>query len=369
MPAKAPRIELTDDERAALERNVRRRKSAHALAARSRMILLAADGMSNEAIGERVGVWGVTVATWRRRFRERRMAGLYDEARVGRPREIGDEQVEAVIVATLESKPKAATHWSTRSMAQKMGLSAMAVSRIWRAFGLQPHRAEAFQLSADPQLIEKVRDIVGLYLSPPENAVVFCVDEKTCVQALERSQPLLPMRPGQAERRSNDYFRHGSLDLFAALDVATGKVLGKTKARHRSVEFVDFMKHVEQEVPSDLDIHVVLDNLSTHKTPRVKRWLQANPRVHLHFTPTHSSWLNQVERWFGALTDRQLRRASHRSTHELRGSIQAFIDATNEEPRPFVWVKTADQILQAIARFAQKTLAIHGSAETSVTGH
>src|ERR1700722_2915997 len=369
MPAKAPPIELSTDERETLERNVRRRKSAHAIAVRSRMILLGAEGLSNEAIAERCGVWGVTVATWRRRFQEKRLAGLYDEPRVGRPREISDAQVEAVVVATLESRPDAATHWSTRAMAKKVGLSAMAISRIWRAFGLQPHRVETFQLSADPQLIEKVRDIVGLYLSPPENAAVFCVDEKTCVQALERSQPLLPLRPGQPERRSHDYYRHGSLDLFAALNVATGEVIGKTRARHRSVEFVQFLKVVEDEVPPDLDVDVVLDNLSTHKTPRVKRWLQANPRFHLHFTPTHSSWINQVERWFAGLTEKQLRRASHRSTHELRQSIEAYVSKTNSDPRPFVWVKTADQILQAIARFSQRTLAAHRSAATSVTGH
>lgn len=369
MPAKAPPLELRADEREALERNVRRRKSAHAIAVRSRMILLASEGLSNEAIGERCGVWGVTVATWRRRFQEKGLSGLHDEPRIGRPREISDAQVEAVVVATLESKPDAATHWSTRSMAKKVGLSAMAISRIWRAFGLQPHRVETFQLSADPQLIEKVRDIVGLYLSPPENAAVFCVDEKTCVQALERSQPLLPLRPGQAERRSHDYYRHGSLDLFAALNVATGEVIGKTRARHRSVEFVQFLKVVDEEVPHELDVHVVLDNLSTHKTPRVKRWLQANPRFHLHFTPTHSSWINQVERWFAGLTEKQLRRSSHRSTHELRKSIEAYVSKTNSDPRPFAWVKTADQILQAIARFSHRTLAAHGSAVTSVTGH
>ena len=256
-------------------------------------------------------------------------------------------------------------------MAKKMGLTQSAVSRIWRAFGLQPHRTETFQLSGDPQLVEKVRDIVGLYLNPPDNAVVFCVDEKTAVQALERSQPLLPLQPGQPERRSNDYYRHGSLDLFAALNVATGEVIGRMRARHRSLEFVEFLDTIEQQVPSGLAVHVVLDNLSTHKTPRVRRWLQRHPRFHLHFTPTHASWLNQVERWFAGLTDRQLRRASHRSKHELRRAIEAYIDSCNTNPRPFVWVKTADRILQSIARFAQRTLDFHAqpASKTSDSGH
>lgn len=365
---KAVAIKLSDDERAALERNVRRRKSAHALAQRSRMILLAADGLTDLAIAERVGVWSATVGAWRNRFAKKRLDGLLDEPRVGRPREINDEKVEAVVVATLESKPADATHWSTRSMAAKMKMSQSAISRIWRAFGLQPHRSETFQLSADPQLVEKVRDIVGLYLSPPENAVVFCVDEKTQVQALERSQPLLPMQPGQAERRSHDYFRHGCLDLFAALNVATGEVLTQTRARHRSAEFVKFLDAIEEEVPASLAVHVVLDNLSTHKTPKVKRWLQRHPRFHLHFTPTHASWLNQVERWFAGLTDKQLRRGSHRSKHELKKAIETYVARTNENPKPFVWVKSADQILQSIARFAQRTLNFH-TAKTSDSGH
>jgi transposase len=365
---KAITIKLTDDERAVLERNVRRRKSAHALAQRSRMILLAAEGLTDTAIAERVGVWGVTVGVWRNRFANRRLEGLLDEPRVGRPREIDDGKVEAVVVATLESKPESATHWSTRSLAKKMGLSQSAVSRIWRAFGLQPHRTETFQLSADPQLVEKVRDIVGLYLSPPENAAVFCIDEKTAVQALERSQPLLPMQLRQPERRSHDYFRHGSVDLFAALNVATGEVIGRMRERHRSIEFVQFLDAIDEHVPRDLGVHVVLDNLSTHKTPRVKRWLQRHPRFVLHFTPTHASWLNQVERWFAGLTDRQLRRGSHRSKRELRAAIDAYIARTNDAPTPFVWVKSADQILKSIARFAQRTLDYHVE-NTSDSGH
>jgi transposase len=357
---KAIAIKLNEDERATLERNVRRRKSAHALAQRSRIVLLAAEGLTDGAIAERVGLGRDTVGIWRNRFARQRLEGLFDEPRVGRPRDIGDDQVEAVVVATLETKPEGATHWSTRSMARKMGMTQSAISRIWRAFGLQPHRAETFQLSADPQLVEKVRDIVGLYLSPPENAAVFCVDEKTAVQALERSQPLLPMQPRQPERRSHDYFRHGSLDLFAALNVATGEVLGRTRERHRSAEFIQFLDVIDENVPNELAVHVILDNLSTHKTPRVKRWLQRHPRFQLHFTPTHASWLNQVERWFAGLTDRQLRRGSHRSKRELRAAIEAYIANTNQSPKPFVWVKSADQILRSVARFAQRTLNCHG---------
>ena len=252
-------------------------------------------------------------------------------------------------------------------MARHLGLSQSAISRIWRAFGLKPHRTETFQLSADPQLVEKVRDIVGLYLSPPENAAVFCVDEKTSIQALERTQPLLPLRPGQVERRTHDYERHGVLDLFAALEVATGKVITSTKARHRSVEFVRFLDEIETNVPPSLDVHLVLDNLSTHKTSQVHRWLSRHPRFQLHFTPTHGSWINQVERWFGKLTDQQLRRGSHRSVRELRTAIEAFVKANNQSPQPFVWVKTADEILRSIARFAQRTLTAHGMKAVSYT--
>lgn len=367
---RAIRIELSEDERDALKRNLRRRKTASALSMRSRIVLLAADGLTNLEIAPRVGASAHTVGVWRNRFVQERLDGLYDEPRVGRPREIDDDRIEAVVVKTLESTPRAATHWSTRSMAKNVGLSQSSISRIWRAFGLKPHRAETFQLSKDPQLVEKVRDIVGLYLSPPENAAVFCVDEKTCVQALERTQPLLPLRPGQAERRTHDYERHGSLDLFAALEVATGKVLGRTHARHRSVEFVRFLDAIDAEVPEDTrEVHVVLDNLSTHKTPRVHRWLLRHPRFILHFTPTKGSWLNQIERWFGGLTERQLRRASHRSKRELRTAIEAYIATTNENAQPFVWVKSADEILDSITRFARRTTVAHSSKQTSDSGH
>jgi len=362
------RIELTDDEREALTANVRRRTSASGLALRSRIVLLAAEALTQREIGHRAGACRSTVRVWCRRFRESRLDGLYDEPRVGRPRAIGDSKVEHVVVSTLESTPRGATHWSTRSMARHLGMSQSSVSRIWRAFGLKPQRAETFQLSRDPQLIEKVRDIVGLYLSPPANAAVYCVDEKTCVQALERTQPLLPLQPAQLERRTNDYTRHGSLDLFAALDVATGKIVTRARQRHRSVEFVQFLTTIDETVPDSLSVHVVLDNLSTHKTPRVHRWLLRHPRFQLHFTPTHGSWLNQVERWFAGLTDRQLRRGSHRSTRELRAAIDAYVAASNDDARPFVWVKSADDILRSIARFAQRTLLTQGMT-TSDSGY
>lgn len=364
----APSVELTNEEREVLEANVRRRTTASGLAMRSRIVLLAAEGLSNKGIARHMHVAPETARAWRRRFVDARLDGLYDEPRVGRPRTIADDAIERVVVETLESTPRGATHWSTRSMARHLGMSQSTISRVWRAFGLKPHRAENFQLSRDPQLIEKVRDIVGLYLSPPENAAVFCVDEKTCVQALERTQPLLPFQPGQLERRTNDYARHGSLDLFAALDVATGKVVAKTRQRHRSIEFVQFLTTIDAAVPVELDVHVVLDNLSTHKTPRVHRWLLRHPRFHLHFTPTHGSWLNQVERWFAGLTERQLRRGSHRSTRELRAAIDAYVDVSNEDAAPFTWVKSADEILASITRFARRTLAAHGLA-TSDSGH
>jgi transposase len=362
-------IELTDEERETLQRNVRRRTSASALSMRSRIVLLAADGLTNKQIAPRVGACAHTVGVWRSRFVRERLDGLYDEPRVGRPRDIDDARIEEVVVKTLESTPRGATHWSTRSMAKNIGLSQSSIGRIWRAFGLKPHRTETFQLSKDPQLVGKVRDIVGLYLSPPENAAVFCVDEKTCVQALERAQPLLPLRPGQPERRTHDYERHGSLDLFAALEVATGKVLARTHERHRSVEFVRFLDAIEANVPAGREVHLVLDNLSTHKTPRVHRWLIRHPRFKLHFTPTKGSWLNQVERWFGGLTDRQLRRGSHRSKRELREAIEAYIAATNDRAQPFVWLKSADEILQSIARFAHSMIATNGLKPTSDSGH
>jgi transposase len=301
----------------------------------------------------------MTIGKWRRRFFEDRLDGLHDEPRPGAKRKILDDAIEAVVTKTLESTPKARTHWSTRSMAENVGLSHSTIGRIWRAFGLQPHRTESFRLSQDPLLVEKVRDIVGLYMSPPDNAVVVCVDEKSQIQALERAQPVLPLDVGQPERRTHDYFRHGTTDLFAALDTKTGKVLGKCYAQHRAREFRLFLTEIENAVPAGLDVHVILDNLSTHKTAAIKRWLARHPRFHLHFTPTHASWLNLVERFFGLLTEHALRRGSHKSTRELKSAIHAYLDAHNEAPTPFKWTKSADDILASIARFATRTSQAH----------
>lgn len=353
---------LTDPERAELERLATRSRHARRIAFRAKIVLACATGRTNSAVAKKLRTSGQTVGLWRRRFVERRVDGLLDEPRPGRPREIGDDQIEDVVVETLEKTPKGATHWSTRQMAKKSGLSHTTIGRIWRAFGLQPHRIETFKLSPDPLLVPKVRDIVGLYMNPPDNAVVLSVDEKSQIQALNRTQPVLPMRIGERERRSHDYDRHGTLSLFAALNVATGQVLGRSHQRHRSREFVTFLRAIDESVPADLDIHIVIDNYSTHKTPAVRRFLAKRPRFHLHFTPTYGSWLNQVERWFGLLTTRQLRRGSHTSVVRLRKAIDEFIEVTNDEPKPFQWVATADEILGRIARFAQRTLAAHSDA-------
>jgi len=338
-----------------------RARSAPALARRARIVLACAAGQANELVAKRLRTTPITVGKWRRRFVQARVAGLFDEPRVGAPRRITDAQIEAIIVRTLETTPRGATHWSTRDMAKATGLSAMTISRVWRAFGLQPHRTETFKLSPDPQLIEKVRDIVGLYLNPPEHAVVFCVDEKPQIQALDRTAPLLPLRPGQAERRTHDYQRHGTTTLFAAMDVVEGTVVTALKRRHRAVEFRRFLDQIDASVPPDLAVHIILDNYGTHKTALIKNWFAKRPRYHLHFTPTYGSWLNLVERWFAALTTRQLRRGVHRSVREVETAIQTFIDVHNENPKPYVWTKTADEILASIARFAQRTLAVQAS--------
>lgn len=351
---------VSEAERDELERLARRARSARNIAFRAKVVLRCADGLSNEQVAHELKTGDHTVSKWRRRFVERRLEGLLDEPRPGGGRTIGDEKIEAVVVATLETTPKGATHWSTREMADKMGLSHATIGRIWRAFGLQPHRAESFQLSKDPLLIEKVRDIVGLYMNPPDNALVLSVDEKSQIQALNRTQPVLPMRIGEVERRTHDYDRHGTTTLFAALDVATGSVIGKCFQRHRAVEFLSFLKEVEQQIPEELTVHIILDNYGTHKTPAVKRWLSKRPRFQLHFTPTHGSWLNQVERWFGLLTQRQLKRGAHTSVAQLKRAILEFIEATNERPKPFKWTATADEILSKIARFAKRTLIAHG---------
>jgi transposase len=350
-------LTVTDDERRQLQSLAHRSRTASFVARRARIILACADGLSNVAVARRLRVAPATVGTWRQRFVEARVDGLFDEPRPGTPRRISDEQVEAVVVKTLEATPRGATHWSTRGMAKAVGLSHMAISRIWRAFGLQPHRAETFKLSPDPLLIDKVRDIVGLYMAPPEHALVLCVDEKSQIQALDRTAPLLPLRPGQAERGTHDYRRHGTTTRFAALDVKTGQVLGETHARHRAVEFRKFLDAIDANVPPDLDVHLILDNDGTHKTPMVRNWFATRPRYHLHFTPTYGSWLNLVERWFAGLTSRHLRRGVHRSVAALVRAIREYIDASNLESKPFVWTKTADEILASIARFAQRTAA------------
>src|ERR1700740_2017729 len=354
-------LSLGVEERETLEGWARRPKSAQVLAQRARIVLECASGSANTAVADQLGVTYQTVGKWRQRFLERRLAGLLDEPRSGAPRQVGDAQIERVVRLTLESAPADATHWSTRAMAKRCGLSQTMVSRIWRAFALQPHRVAGFRLSIDPLFIEKVRDIVGLYLNPPDKALVLCVDEKARIQALDRTQPLLPMRPGQAERRSHDYKRHGTTSLFAALDIATGRVIGHCYQRHRAVEFRKFLAQVEQAVPADLDIHLVLDNYATHKAPPVKAWLARHPRYHLHFTPTSASWLNQVERWFALLADKQIKRGAHRSVDQLKADIAAFIQAHNDHPKPFVWTKTADAILETIARYCSQTLAIHAA--------
>ena len=353
---------VSEEQRSELRRLAAQARSSRAVAFRARIILGCASGLSNAAVAARLRTTGFTVGFWRSRFIAEGIAGLGDEPRPGAPREIGDEKIEQVVRLTLEKTPKGATHWSSRMLAGRTGLSRSTISRIWRAFGLKPHRSESFQLSRDPLLVEKVRDIVGLYMEPPHHALVLCVDEKSQIQALSRTQPVLPMRTGQLERRTHDYTRHGVTSLFAALDVATGQVLGRCYRRHRSVEFLDFLKRIDAAVPADLDVHLVLDNYGTHKTALVRSWLQKRPRYHLHFTPTHASWLNQVERWFALLTQRQIKRGSHRSVAELETAIREFIAVHNHQPSPFRWTKSADQILASIARFATATLAAHSSA-------
>ena len=351
-----PPLTLTDEERETLGQWARRPKTAQALAQRARMVLECSKGKTNTAVAAELRVSQATVGKWRSRFLESRLDGLVDEARPGRPRTVTDADVERVVTLTLETTPKDATHWSTRSMARRSGLSHNTVSRIWRAFALQPHRTETFKLSADPLFIEKVRDIVGLYLNPPDRALVLCVDEKSQIQALDRTRPLLPLRPGQAERRTHDYVRHGTTSLFAALDARTGQVIGQCHRRHRALEFRKFLDAIESEVPAELDVHLIADNYATHKTALIRNWFAKRPRFHIHFTPTSASWLNLVERWFGLLTEKQLRRGVHQSSAELEADIYRYLDVTNEDPKPFVWTKTADEILASVARFCQRTL-------------
>jgi transposase len=347
-------LELTDDERATLERWVRRPTSAQALALRCRIVLACATGDNNTAVAKELGIGFSTVSKWRSRFLAFRLDGLHDEPRPGAPRQIGDDAVEAIVVKTLEETPTDATHWSTRSMAKATGMSQSAVSRIWRAFGLKPHLVDTFKLSPDPLFVEKVRDVVGLYINPPEGALVLCVDEKTQIQALDRTAPVLPLRPGLPERRTHDYVRGGTTNLYAALDVASGHVIADMTDRHRAVEFRRFLNLINRSVPDELDVHLVVDNVSTHKTPEIKTWLLRHPRFHLHFTPTYSSWMNLVERWFAELTNKWLRRGTHRSTKELESAITDWIDHWNDEPKPFVWHKSADEILDTLANYCAR---------------
>jgi transposase len=350
----AAAVVLSDDERATLERWARRPKSAQALALRCRIVLACADGGSNVAIAQQLGVNRGTVGKWRQRFVAQRLDGLHDEPRPGAPRLISDDDVERVIVKTLEETPPNATHWSTRSLATATGMSQSAVSRIWRAFALKPHRVETFKLSPDPQFIDKVRDVVGLYVNPPDAAVVLCVDEKSQIQALDRTAPVFPLLPGTPERRTHDYVRNGTTNLYAALDVASGNVIADLTPRHRAEEFRRFLNLIDRNVPAELDVHVIVDNSSTHKTPAIQRWLLRHPRFTLHFTPTYSSWLNLVERWFAELTEKWLTRGTHRSTRELVASIRTWIQRWNDHPRPFVWHKTADEILDSLANYCQR---------------
>jgi transposase len=344
-------LALTAAEKSELTAMASRPKTAQALAQRARIVLTCADGLENKAVARLLDVHAMTVGKWRRRFLAQRVEGLRDDLRPGAPRTIEDERIEAVIARTLESQPDGATHWSSRGMARDCGLSVSTVQRIWRAFGLKPHRQETFKLSTDPDFVAKVRDVVGLYLSPPEHALVLCVDEKSQIQALDRSQTVFPMRPGQAERRSHDYVRHGTTSLFAALDVATGKVIGQCYPHHRAAEFRQFLDEIEARVPANLDVHLVWDNYATHKTALIRNWLAKRPRWHVHLTPTSSSWLNQVERFFALLTEKQIRRGVHRSVDELEAAINAFLDCHNAAPKPFRWIKSADDILAAIERF------------------
>jgi transposase len=356
-----PKAELTigNHQREELERLARRSRTNRSLALRAKIVLRCASGMVNKDVGAQLHVSAQTVGKWRQRFVEGGVAALYDEPRPGAARKISDKDVEEILVKTLETKPKGRTHWSTRKMAEAAGISHSSVGRIWRAFSLQPHLVRTFKISDDPLFVEKVRDIVGLYMNPPEHAVVFSFDEKPQIQALERAQPILPMDLGMPERQTHNYIRRGTLDLFAALNVATGEVIAKTKKQHRAKDFVAFLREIDGHVPSDLEVHVILDNLSAHKAPEVKRWLARHPHFRLHFTPTYSSWLNLVERFFGLLTEHALRRGSHSSVPDLRRALHEYVDTHNEEGKVFKWTKTADEILESVKRFGQRTMTVH----------
>ena len=354
-------LSLTEEEHNRLQSLAHRARSQPLLARRARVVLACGEGLDNKTVARKLRVSLGMVGKWRSRFLKARLEGLYDEPRPGAPRQVSDADVEQVVIQTLESTPRGQTHWSTRGLAKATGLSRMTISRIWHAFGLQPHRTETFKLSPDPLLIEKVRDIVGLYMNPPDHALVLCLDEKSQIQALDRTQPLLPLRPGQAERRTHDYKRHGTTSLFAALDVKTSRVIGQLHRRHRSLEFRQFLDEIEAQVPAELEVHIIMDNYGTHKTPMIRKWFAKRPRFHVHFTPTYGSWINLVERWFAELTNKRIRRGVFRSVKELEAGIREYIEGNNQDPKPFVWTKTADQILASIARYAQRTNAVKAS--------
>ena len=348
MGRSATEILLSDEEKAELERWRRQRTGSSGLYVRAGIVLDCAAGLSGREVAERHRTSQQTVTKWRRRFAGQRLAGLSDAPRSGQPRRHGDEQVKAVLDATLNRRPRKATHWSVRSLSEELGVPRDFVHRVWRAFGLKPHLSHSFKLSTDPRFVEKVRDVVGLYLDPPDKALVLCVDEKSQIQALDRTQPSLPLNFGTPQTHTHDYRRHGTTTLFAALDVATGRVIGKIKRRHRAVDFISFLRHVDRTVPEDLEVHMILDNYRTHKTDKVKRWLLRHPRFHCHFTPTYSSWINLVERFFASLTEHQLRRGSHRSVVAVEKAIRSYLEMHNEQPKPFRWTKSADEIIESV---------------------
>ena len=347
-------LNVTPEEKEKLMLLVRRPKSSQAMAMRARIVLGCDDGCSNRAVAKKLGITDATVCKWRERFRMNRLEGLLDEPRPGAPRSITDARIEDVVTRTLETMPDNSTHWSTRLMAEKTGLSQTAIVRIWRAFGLQPHRVENFKLSKDPQFVEKVRDIVGLYLNPPEKAIVLCVDEKSQVQALNRTQPMFPLAPGVPVRQSHDYERHGVTSLFAALNVATGETIGKCHRRHRHQEFLKFLTLIDAQLPDDAEIHIVMDNYGTHKVDKVRRWFARHPRYHVHFTPTSGSWLNLVERLFAEVTQRCVRRGSHTGVTQLEKAMLVYLEQRNRDPRPFVWTADADLILGKVERLCKR---------------
>ena len=351
-------LTLSEPVRTHLEAMARSRSMSYALVRRAKIVLMSETGLTNQQIGQHLGLSGASVGKWRRRFCEQGLMGLYDELRPGGPRSISDEQVATLLQKTLKTKPKGATHWTCRSLAAETQLSKSSVQRVWKAFGLQPHRQKHFKLSTDPFFVEKVRDIVGLYLNPPDKALVLCVDEKSQIQALERTQPLLPLGLGYVEGVTHNYLRHGTTTLFAALEIASGKVLTQCKPRHRHQEFLQFLKYIDQHVPQELDIHLVVDNYSTHKHHKVKRWLATRPRYHVHYTPTYASWLNQVEIWFGIITQKAIRRGTFRKVKDLIANIQAFTDHYNSTSRPFVWTATAESIFAKLTKLCK---LIHGT--------